>query len=583
MMQAASFVTVVAAIFHHLSKVGYEIITPITVQQEQGAFSKSPSMGPSPKCLEVSPSEQDFCPVFHTENSLATTSSDLKMHSLAKLKDCPWDKWMPVCYKEENSYSVFLRSFSGLSPGDQNQCDIHQNVSSSTQSDSTYGVICNALIWIAVHFLWRQYQRFNSRDPARQEEDILAEGSVCPLLLDEGVLEDFYERCIRSAAPENWRVLDFVEGFSGDLLQALRRTLDREADLQVEDCIGVGSMYESWGVCKPLSCDLIVSLAPPKPYRFCFQLWCGSGNGIPQQAWGRIQLDSTIQDKTGCHCDTAGRGEDLLCLLHGPCTMTKENILENLLCSKDTAHLAKDQVMKWFQLGITKAWGQISHKYEFELIFRNMASPGALKVRFRSGKTIIFNLNPAIRFEDSDVYFVSRFPSNINSSSDTNWPLSFAVYESHLLKYLAKSLPGNSCHVRCLQIVSFLHKKQTGLTGKTSLSVYHFKTALFHLLLDKRPLDWSSNRLEHRARDILEFVWKSLRKKELRHALVGNGRVPEEIGIPASLRTARPINLFHPLALRKHLYTEAVKHFQEMLRNAAVLIEEYSQHLSGGN
>ncbi|KAJ8284937.1 hypothetical protein COCON_G00037870 [Conger conger] len=52
MMQAASFVTVVAAIFHHLSKVGYEIITPITVQQEQGAFSKSPSMGPSPKCLE---------------------------------------------------------------------------------------------------------------------------------------------------------------------------------------------------------------------------------------------------------------------------------------------------------------------------------------------------------------------------------------------------------------------------------------------------------------------------------------------------------------------------------------------------
>ncbi|KAJ8365795.1 hypothetical protein SKAU_G00146260 [Synaphobranchus kaupii] len=431
-------------------------------------------------------------------------------------------------------------------------------------------------------------QRLNSRDPPQAEEDILAEGSVCTtaaLLLDKGVLGGFYERYIHTRAHENWRVLEFVEGFSDDLLGALRSTLDGESGMQVEDCIGVGSMYESWRVSKPLVCDLIIPFAPPEPYRFSFQLWRGPVNGVPsgRQASGRILLDSAIENKTSCLCRMANPGEDMLCLLHGPHTMAKVNILENLLCSKGTPYLAKEQVIKWFQIAITKAWGQISHKYEFELTFRNLRSPGALKVRFRSGKTIIFNLAPVIRFEDSDAYFVSQFTSNVNDSSDTCWPLSFAVYEKRLLKYLAKRLPENSCHIRCLQIVCFLHKKQTGLTGKTSLSVYHLKSALLHLLLDKRPLDWSSNHLENRACDILEFILKSLRKKELRHALIGNSRVPKEIGIPPSFIAAEPINLFRPLALQKHLYTEMEKHFREMVRNAAVLIQLYSPHLPGGN
>lgn len=381
MMQAAGFATVVAAIFHHLNRVGYEIITPITVQQEEGDFSKPPSIGPSPNCLEL---EQDFCPIFQT-----------------------------------------------LSPGDKEQCDVHQNGHNSTQVDSRYSVFDNALIWIAIHFLWRLYHRFNSRDPAPAEDDILTEGPVCTkvLLLDKGVLGGFYEGCIHSAALENQRVQEFVEGFSDDLLQALRSRLDSEAYMQVEDCIGVGSMYESWRVGKPLACDLIIPIAPPEPYRFNFQLWWKSVNGIHpvHQAWGRIQLERTIENKTRCLCGMAGLGEDLLCLLHGPQTMT---ILENLLCSKDTPYLAKDQVIKWFQIAITEAWGQISHKYEFELSFGNQGSPGALKVRFRSGKTIIFNLTPAIRFEDSDAYFVSQFPSNINSSSGTYWTLSFAVKDA---------------------------------------------------------------------------------------------------------------------------------------------------------
>ncbi|KAJ8389810.1 hypothetical protein AAFF_G00112790 [Aldrovandia affinis] len=379
-----------------------------------------------------------------------------------------------------------------------------------------------------VNFVWKQIQKFNTRDPAQDEEkDIFAEGSVSTkaLLLDKGVLERFYDKRIHTTAHEYWRVQEFVEGFSDDLLEDFTSVCDRKADIAVQDCIGVGSVYEFWRTSKPLTCDLMVPFAPPKPYQFSAQL-CG---GTPaEHCWGRIKIERASENNS-CLCGMANLGDDMVCLLHGQNEVAKiSDALEDLLCSKHTPYLSKDRVIKWFQNGITKAWEKISHKYEFELTFRNLVS---LKVRFRSGMTIIFNITPVIRFQDSNAYFVPQFTSNGDNSADTHWLLSFAVYEKHLLKSLAKSLPENPCHIRCLQIVSFLHKKQTDLTGRSPLSNYHLKTALLHLLLDKRPSEWSSDHLEQRVCDILEFIWKSLHKRELWHVLIGNSQVPKEIAL----------------------------------------------------
>jgi hypothetical protein len=73
------------------------------------------------------------------------------------------------------------------------------------------------------------------------------------------------------------------------------------------------------------------------------------------------------------------------------------DVLDSALCSKHTPYLAKTQVTKWFQTTIRKAWGQISHKYEFELTFRNIDAPGALIVQFRSGKVITFDMAPVVK------------------------------------------------------------------------------------------------------------------------------------------------------------------------------------------
>ncbi|KAM9365338.1 inositol 1,4,5-trisphosphate receptor-interacting protein [Pholidichthys leucotaenia] len=423
--------------------------------------------------------------------------------------------------------------------------------------------------------------------PAEEEDMFSESGSISPrmMVLDKDVLNNFCDKCSYTSAHENWRVREFVEGFADDLLESLRSVCDREADMEVRDFVGVGSMFETWKVCKPLTCDLIVPFSPPEPHSFQYQLWCSPSSNIPpdMQGCGRIKVTKFGENEESCLCDSANMGEDMLCLLHSRNDTVKvSHSPDDLLCCRNTHFLAKDRVMKWFQISVTKAWGRISHKYDFEVTFRSLDAAGALKIRFPSGKVVIMNIIPVVQLEDTDAYFVSHFPADYDSCPDPYWPLSFAVYEKNLLKYLSKHLPRHSCLLHCLQVVTFLHKKQSGLTGRSALMTYHLKTAVLHLVLSKRPSAWGIESMEHRLQDVLSFLQRSLQEKRLYHALVGNRKVPEEVHIPEMIRQAEPINLFRSLVLQRELHAATVRHFQEMLKNAHVLIQEYTPHLSNG-
>ncbi|XP_030603282.1 inositol 1,4,5-trisphosphate receptor-interacting protein [Archocentrus centrarchus] len=423
--------------------------------------------------------------------------------------------------------------------------------------------------------------------PVEEEEVFSESGSISTkmMVLDKDILSNFCDKCTYTSAHENWRVREFVEGFADDLLESLRSVCNRDTDMEVGDFVGIGSMFESWKVCKPLTCDLIVPFSPPDPHFFQYYLWCNSSSDIPpdMQGCGKIKVTRSGENGEGCLCGSANLGEDMLCLLHGRNdTHTVSLSPDELLCSRDTNFLAKDQVMKWFQISVTKAWGRISHKYDFEVTFCNLDAAGALKIRFPSGKVIVMNIVPVVRLEDTDAYFVSHFPSDFDSFPDPYWPLSVAVYERNLLKHFSKRLPKHSCHLHCLQIVAFLHRKQSGLTGKSALTNYHLKTALLHLLLKKKPSAWSTESMQHRVQDLLGFVQRSLQEKRLNHVMIGNRKVPEEVQVPEMIRRAEPINLFRTLVLHRELYAATVKHFQEMLRNAPVLIQEYTPYISNG-
>ncbi|XP_054437446.1 inositol 1,4,5-trisphosphate receptor-interacting protein isoform X2 [Pteronotus mesoamericanus] len=461
-----------------------------------------------------------------------------------------------------------------------------QDIESHTAWD-LWSTLC--MILFLVIELWRQdHQDGLSPECLGGDEDELPGLEGAPLrgltLPNKATLDHFYERCIRGATADAARTREFVEGFVDDLLEALRSLCNRDRDVEVEDFMGVDSMYENWQVDKPLLCQLFVPFTPPEPYHFHPELWCSS-HSVPlnRQGYGQMKVVRADMDTLGCICGKTKLGEDMLCLLHSKNNVVRPSgEVEDLLCARDSPYLDTMQVMKWFQVALTRAWHRIAHKYEFDLAFGQLDTPGSLKIKFRSGKFMPFNLIPVIQYNDSDLYFVShlpREPSGETPTSSTDWILSFAVYERHFLRMTSKALPEGSCHLSCLQIASFLLSKQSRLTGPSGLSNYHLKTALLHLLLSRRATDWKAGQLDARLHELLCFLEKSLLEKKLHHFFIGNRKVPETMGLPEAVRRAEPLNLFRPFVLQRSLYLKTVDSFYEMLKNAPALISEYSLHI----
>ncbi|XP_052458901.1 inositol 1,4,5-trisphosphate receptor-interacting protein [Carassius gibelio] len=389
--------------------------------------------------------------------------------------------------------------------------------------------------------------------------------------LDSKTLTSFHNQCVLVPPSHSWQTCEFVEGFVNDLLEAVRTTC---SEMEVDNFVGVGSLYEQWASRKSIECDIHVPIVPPKPYSFEFELLKESRGSSTIQYCCKVKMTKGNTSLASCPCNnTSLDDDDTLCLIHPDKKdhVTESNI-NDLLCQENSSYLAKTHVVKWFKTAIRKAWDEISHKYEFELIFQNRENPGSLKVRFRSGRVILFKLAPVVRFKDSEVHLIPYPPSTI--VSDTHWPICFTRYENALLQHITNSLPSNACHLHCLQILSFLHKYQTGLTGPCGITSYHLKNTLLHLLVNK-SLSWDPEQMACRLNDLLTFLQQKLKAKSLNHPLVGNGLIPNEIGFPEEFREGKPVNLFLPLLSNEELYFKTNRHLLEMIRNMPVLMYEY--------
>ncbi|XP_054459750.1 inositol 1,4,5-trisphosphate receptor-interacting protein [Anoplopoma fimbria] len=382
------------------------------------------------------------------------------------------------------------------------------------------------------------------------------------LLPDNDTLKKFHTKCFEVSSDKKWK--EFLEGFTKDLFTAMRTVCDRNGGMVIED-------FQIVDVC-----NIIVPLTPPYPYSFQCQLWNGQASDLlpDMQVCGQIKLVENENIQNGCHCQSPNL-DDMVCLLHCETESVKTKMTydrDALLCMENSPFLSKALVTRWFQSTIKQAWEQISHNYEFEMNIRYISAPGALVVRFRSGKKISFRINPVVKVSTGAHFFITHCsPNNL----DTSWTLSLTNYEDSLLEHISKCLPANSCHRQTLDIVLFLHKRQTALSGSSALKDFHFKAALMHLLLTQDPSEWKPNLVACRLRDLLAFMERSLKKKLLHHVLIGNPLRQRVIELSDEFTHAKTVNLFHPLVVHNCIYNNAVMHFQEMLRNSHMVIHDY--------
>ncbi|XP_029993648.1 inositol 1,4,5-trisphosphate receptor-interacting protein [Sphaeramia orbicularis] len=417
-----------------------------------------------------------------------------------------------------------------------------------------------------IRFFWK-YMGKNSQMRHNKGSPLLVTYSADDVSLpDSNTLQRFHSKCVQVTSTKKEIEAEFLDGFTNDLLEAMRTICEKNCDMTIEDV----QIVDAYNICVPLS--------PPEPYSFKCLPWNSQICDIllNMQICGQIKLVENKTTQISCHCQTAG-AEDMVCLLHCDSQKIETEITDaydGLLCQKNSPFLSKLQVSRWFQSTIIQAWSLISHKYEFELDICKTDAAGSLVVRFRSGKKIHFCMNPVVTFNTDAHYFITPYsPVKL----DTFWTLSLISYEDCFLEHISQRLPDNSCHIQVLEIAHFLHKRQTVLSGSSTLKDFHFKIALMHLLLTKDPSVWKAHFVAYRLQDLLAFMGHSLETKQLYHVLIGNPLTQGIIQLPAEFVQGKPVNLFHPLVAHKCIYRNALMHFQEMLRNANMLIHDYVQ------
>ncbi|NWX94863.1 IPIL1 protein, partial [Nothoprocta ornata] len=301
---------------------------------------------------------------------------------------------------------------------------------------------------------------------------------------------------------------------------------------RLEPCIGVGSAFEGWGHGgEATAYRVLVRLKPPPGH--CFRLRPGPGAELPARP-GHVRV------KLQCMCRREQLLGDVLCFRHRSSEQLRRHQrpgLLHILCTD--SYLDVEKTARWLQLFVQHAWDVIAEQQNCQLAVLPSSRSCQLQLTYDSGRTVRVEMVPGVQQDELGVFVGSREAEGDLSS--TTWLESCALHELLFFRWVARQAPQGSCHLTCLQLLTYL-------LGDSVLSPAHLKTATMHLLTLLPPSEWCPQHLAKRLRDILHYLHRCLEERQLHHFLVGNARVPGELALPAAFQAARPLNLLQRLA-----------------------------------
>ncbi|NXA49042.1 IPIL1 protein, partial [Nothocercus julius] len=301
---------------------------------------------------------------------------------------------------------------------------------------------------------------------------------------------------------------------------------------RLEPCIGVGSSFEGWSHrVEDAVYRVLVRLKPPPGHSFRLQL--GTDGELPARH-GRVRV------KLQCMCKREQLLGDVLCFQHHSYEQVRRHQrpgLLQILCTD--SYLDVEKTARWLQLFVRNAWDVIAEQQNCQLAVLPSSRSCQLQLTYDSGRTVNVEIVLGVQ-QDKLGVFVGSQEAETNLSS-TTWLESCALHELLFFRCVARQAPQGSCHLTCLQLLTYL-------LGDSVLSPAHLKTATMHLLTLLPPSEWCREHLLQRLRDILHYLHRCLQERQLHHFLVGNEQVPRELSLPAAFQAASPLNLFQRLA-----------------------------------
>ncbi|NXG96175.1 IPIL1 protein, partial [Loxia leucoptera] len=315
----------------------------------------------------------------------------------------------------------------------------------------------------------------------------------------------------------------------------------------LEQAIGVGSAFEGWS---PREQDVVyrvlIPMTPPRGHSFHLEL-DSAGQRQVRNFRVRVQLE--------CTCTGKQQAEDMLCFLHHPEEELRRNQDPSLLDTLCTgSYLDVQKTARWFYQLVRAIWPALPQSHNWHLVLLPSTRSCQFKVTKREASFRIEMLF-GVRRGDSDI-FVSSQPGYAGTPSIL-WPETYDVAEMKFFKHIASQAPPDSLHLRCLQLFSHL---QLG----TGFSTSTLKTIVMHLLNTIPVSRWRRRYFFRRLRDINGNLRCCLEEKCLKHFIIGNKRLPQEISLPLDIASAQPPNLFHHLAWYPVAHSQAMSEYQDL-------------------
>ncbi|NXL96029.1 IPIL1 protein, partial [Alectura lathami] len=313
----------------------------------------------------------------------------------------------------------------------------------------------------------------------------------------------------------------------------------------VQQAIGVDSAFEGWSPhAEGVVYRVFVPLSAPAGH--VFHLEPDTGAELPGRNFRvRVELE--------CTCVRGQLGDNsMLCFLHHPkeeLSRKQEPSLLDTLCTGP--YLDVEKTAHWLSRSVRAEWLLSPESHHGHLT--PVPCSRSCKMQLSPGKeSLVVEVLFGVQRGDSDVFVSSQQPTGVHFVPSTTWHESYAVAEANFFRQVARQAPQDSWHCQCLQLL-------TCIAAGTGFSTYALKTVVMHLL-NSGPLSrWGRRDFLQRMLDILDYLSSSVDKKRLDHFVVGNQRLPREMGLLPDLRRLEPPNLFQHLARDRRAHREALR------------------------
>ncbi|XP_069639275.1 inositol 1,4,5-trisphosphate receptor-interacting protein-like 1 [Haliaeetus albicilla] len=365
----------------------------------------------------------------------------------------------------------------------------------------------------------------------------------------ENDLGRYFEEHIQWPVQNLARDYQVVKNIVDSFILVFREILLNSFFPVLQPAIGVGSAFEGWS---PREEDIIYRLLVPlkPPHGHAFHLELGNRGETPARNFCvRVELE--------CTCTREQLAGEMLCFLHQPEEELRRDQGPSLLHTLCTgSYLDVQKTARWFYQLVQASWVVLPQSSTWRLTMLPSSRSCKFQVTERNNKTHIIEMMFGVQQGNSDIFVSSQNTEAIFTPS-TTWPESYAVAEAKFFRHMARQVPHDSFHLRCLQACARI------LVG-IGFSTYTLKTVVMHLLTTIPLSGWRRRHFVRRMEDIMQYLHRCLEEKRLDHFFFGNERVPEEIVLPPAFQTAEPLNLFQHLVQDPAAHDEAMREYRDL-------------------